>query len=382
MDLSYLNSDWNVLVVDDSKLNRAMVIKTLAQLNLSVDEAGDGIEALELLSKKQFDLVLLDIIMPRLDGFGFLQRFKKISAERFIPVILMTGSDDLNSKIKGLQIGADDYLLKPLNEKELVARVQSLLRLKYLHDELYEKNKLIEFELDIAKQIQKFIVPVDFPGVTYPHITGTYLPIEDIGGDYYDCYEINSYTTGFLIADVTGHGIPAALIMSMSKMLFSLYAPRYTQTSEFFSVINNEMLKFLIGGQYITAFYVIYNKETGRITFSNAGHTKALYYRKASGNVLALDAYGLFVGIADDVEYEQKSIAVAEGDRLLLYTDGVTELKSRDKEEYGVSRLAASIKKNHALSAKSFNEAILNDVKSFTAIDERDDDIAFLSIEF
>ena len=384
MQLSFLEIPWKILVIDDSKLNRAIVKKTLGNLNIKIDEAKDGLEALEILEKKSYDLILVDIVMPRLDGFGFLSRFKGKESEGkdFTPVILMTGSDDLNSKIKGLQIGADDFLLKPLNEKELVARVISLLRLKSAHAELYQKNQLIEQELEAAKQIQKYIIPKDFSHISYPKISGTYLPIEDIGGDYFDTYQISDNKYGFLIADVTGHGIPAALVMSMSKMIFSIYAPRYESTREYLAAMNSQMRSLLMAGQYITGFYVIYDDEAKTITYTNAGHTKALYFRASTGKVLALDTYGLFVGISDEVEYEEKSIAVQPGDRLFLYTDGISEIKNEEREEFGVQRLAKFIKKNNDCSGDAFCEDLLEDVESFVPLGERDDDVAFLSVEF
>jgi len=382
MQINYLSNTWSILVVDDSRLNRAIIKKTLSELNMTIDEAVDGVEGLEALRRKTYDLVLVDIVMPKLDGFGFLAKFKEVIGDNFIPVILMTGSDDLNSKIKGLRIGADDFLIKPLNEKELVARVLSLLRLKSVNSELYEKNQQIQQELEVAKQIQKFIIPTDFSHIDYPKVTGTYLPIEDIGGDYFDCYKISDTQSGMLIADVTGHGIPAALIMSMAKMIYSLYAGRFSSTSEYLTAINQQMRGLLMSGQYITSFYVIYDDETGTIRFTNAGHSKAIYYRAATDKILALDTFGFFVGITDDVKYEEKSISVHPGDRLLMYTDGLSEIKNEERHEYGINKLASSIKKNNHLKGQDFTNAVLEDVNSFSALENRDDDVAFLSIEF
>jgi serine phosphatase RsbU (regulator of sigma subunit) len=382
MNLDYLNLEWNILVVDDSKLNRAIIKKTLAALNMKVDEAVDGIDGIDLLKNKRYDLVLVDIIMPRLDGFGFLAKFKEIVGNNFIPVILMTGSDDLNSKIKGLRIGADDFLLKPLNEKELVARVLSLLRLKSLHSELYEKNMQIKKELEIAKRVQQFIIPKNFPQVTYPAVSGQYIPIEDIGGDFFDCYQLPDDKYGFLIADVTGHGIPAALVMSMSKMIFNIYSTQFTSTSKMFSTVNEQMIGLLLDTQYITAFFVIYDNKTKTIRYSNAGHTRALFYRSAKNQVLALDANGFFIGLSKDTVYEEKSLAVESGDKLLLYTDGITEIKNFEGEEFGESRLARFISDKHAITGDLFCKALLQEIKTFAPLENRVDDIAFLNIEF
>jgi serine phosphatase RsbU (regulator of sigma subunit) len=373
---------WNILVIDDSKLSRAIVRKTLSQMNMSITEAHDGREGLDLLSKNHFDLILLDIIMPNLDGFGFLERFKELSKDEFIPVILMTGLDDLNSKIKGLNIGADDFLLKPVHEKELIARVQSLLRLKSAYFELYKKNQLIKKELESAKMIQQFVIPKDFSYIEYPAISGRYLPIDDIGGDFFDCYKLFDNDIGLIIADVTGHGIPAALVMTMLKMTLNVFTPFVDSTSNLLHRINKEMRGLLLDYQYISAFYAIYNSETNTISFSNAGHTRPLYYRKKTDRVLALDADGLFIGIKDDSEYEEKKIKVERGDSLFLYTDGITEIKNSGNEEFGETRLAALIKEKREITGDDFCEMLLNRIRDFSPLDERGDDIAFLNIEF
>ena len=370
-----------VLVIDDSKLNRAIVKKTLTREDMDVAEAADGLEGLNILQKQKFDLVLVDIIMPNLDGFGFIEQFKSKIKNEFIPVILMTGSEDLNTKIKGLNIGADDYLIKPLNENELLARVNSLIRLKKTHDELYEKNKMIHKELSIAQKVQQFIIPKEFDHIQHPKISGRYLPIEDIGGDFFDCYKLGD-DTGILIADVTGHGIPAAMVMTMSKMMFGLYASQIDSPSILLSRINNEIRKLILDNQYITAFYLIYDSENKRIRFTNAGHARPLYYRRASGKILALDTDGLFVGIKDDTEYEEKSLNVQEGDRLFLYTDGITEIKNAEREEFGEKRLARYILNNADMKGSAFCDGLLAEVRLFSGGESPNDDIAFLNIEF
>jgi len=319
--------------------------------------------------------------MPRLDGYGFLERFKERGNSDFTPVILMTGTEDLNAKIKGLNTGADDYLMKPLNESELAARVQSLLRLKTMHDDLFEKDLQIRKELDIARNIQRFIIPADFSRISYPIINGRYLPIEDIGGDFYDCYALGE-DTGILIADVTGHGIPAAMVMTMSKMIFGLYAAQIDSPGVLLSRINSEIYKLILDDQYITAFYLIYDSERRELRFTNAGHARPLYFRKNGGKILALDTDGLFVGIKEDAEYEEKTIPVREGDRLLLYTDGITELRNAQREQFGEKRLARFIMEHADADGDDFCDGLISNIRAFAGEEQQDDDIAFLDIKF
>lgn len=371
-----------ILCIDDSRLNRAFIRKALEPLNFEVDEAETGQKGLDMVSDSEYDLILLDIVMPEMDGFTFLKELKKREREDYIPVILMTALDDLKSKIKGLNTGADDYLLKPLNEEELIARVMSLLRLKKANSELFEKNQQIKRELEAAKRIQQFVIPHDFSYVKTPGVSGRYIPIEDIGGDFFDCYVLDDKRTAFLIADVTGHGIPAALTMTMSKMMFSIYAPKYDSSSDLLKDINRQLNGMMLDTQYITAFYLIYNNETCRLNYSNAGHTRALFYRADKKQILALDTFGFFLGIMDDVDYEEKTIDVQRGDRLFIYTDGITEAKNREGEDFGEMNLAKFIKNNDELRGEDFCDRLMNTLYNFIRDQEINDDIAFLNIEF
>ena len=382
MELNHIDKPWKILVIDDSKLNRAIIKKNLSDLNMVITESVDGVDGIDKLKKGAYDLILVDIVMPNMDGYEFITRFREFTRGQFTPAILMTGTDDLNSKIKGLRIGADDFLLKPLNEKELVARVLSLLRLKYTHDELYRKNQQIKKEMIIARKVQEYIIPKDFSHIKYPVISARYLPIDDLGGDYFDCFVLPGNKTGFLIADVVGHGIPAALIMAMSKMIFHIYSTQFDNTSEILTLINSQLKGLILDNQYITSFYVIYDDVEKKIHFTNAGHTKALLYRKLKNSVLALDTSGFFLGIADDPKYEQKTLEINPGDRLLLYTDGLTEIKNSEDLEFGEKNLARSIQKNAGIQGDLFCDGILGDISQFSSLEKRSDDIAFLSIEF
>lgn len=372
-----------ILLVDDSKFARTVVKNTLLEIKMNVTECEDGQEAMNEIFANRYDLIIIDTVMPNMDGLTFIKEFKQNKRMPFTPVILMTGNEDVDSKIKGLNVGADDFLQKPVNQKELVARVFSLLRLKRMHSLLYQKNQLIKQEMKAAKKVQEFIIPKNFDYIDSPSISGFYLPMEDIGGDFYDCYKFKNGNVGMLIADVTGHGIPAALIVTMAKMIFNIYAPQCKSTQELFEIVNREVFQLLLDEQYLTSFYLIYNPEKKLLRFTNAGHVLPLYYRKRTGKIISLDTdKGFFIGILEQSFYSEKAIKVEEGDRLLLYTDGLTELKNSSKEEYGEKRLASYIKNNPELSGDEFCTSLYNDVLSFAKNKNRYDDISFLNIEF
>lgn len=374
-----------ILVIDDSKLSRAHVKKTLecTNMEMKITECVNGQEGLDELSKNKYDLILVDIVMPVMDGITFLTHVKQ--KKFFVPTILMTGNEDLDSKIKivGLNVGADDFLKKPINDKELIARVHSLLRLKKTHDLLYERNQQIKKEMESAKKVQEFIIPKDFSFIKYPLISATYTPMEDIGGDFYDCYKLNNGNIGFLMADVTGHGIPAALVVTMSKMIFSIYAPRYNSAKQLLTKVNDEVFKLLLDHQYISAFYAIYDPKKKILRFSNAGHCLPLLHRKSTNKIRSLDTdQGFFVGMIEESFYVEKAIKIEKGDRLIMYTDGITEVCDENKKEYGIEKLASFMKKNSYLVGQNFCDNLIKEIEDFSNNAPKNDDIALLNIEF
>jgi sigma-B regulation protein RsbU (phosphoserine phosphatase) len=372
-----------ILVVDDSKFNLTVIKKTLQQINLEIVTATDGEEALEKISIMKFDLIITDTVMPKMDGISLIKEIKQLKTNDFIPIILMTGSDDQNVKITSLNIGADDFLSKPIDQKELVARVFSLLRLKRTHDLLYEKNRLIERELEAARRVQQHIIPNNFSNIDYPNVSGFYLPMEDIGGDFFDYYKLHNNKIGFLIADVTGHGIPAALIVTMTKMIFSNSANKFNSTKKLFTVVNKEICSLLMDSQYVTSFYCIYDPESKKLRFSNAGHCLPLLYKHKNKKVYSLETdSGFFLGILDSTEYDQKSVKIDTGDRLLLYTDGVTEIKDKDNKQFSEKGLKSFMINNSQMRGNDFCNKLFDTIMDFSYKKIRNDDIAFLNIEF
>jgi serine phosphatase RsbU (regulator of sigma subunit) len=376
------NESVRILVIDDSKLNRAVLKNTLTELNMIVTECENGSQGLEEYNSNVYDLVLVDTVMPVMDGLAFIKTVKETKSNNFIPVILMTGNDDLNSKITGLNTGADDFLQKPVNQKELIARVQSLLRLKMAHALLYKKNLIIQKEMEAARKVQQFIIPDNFSYIKYPKITGRYFPMEDIGGDFFDCYPLPNGNVGILIADVTGHGIPAALIVTMTKMIFSIYAPQYKSTSALLAKVNTEIRKMLMDNQYITAFYLIYEAEKGIIRFTNAGHSRPMLYRNSTQKVIPLDTSGFFIGIINDPQYEEKAIKINTDDRLFLFTDGVTEMRDSERKEFGENSLARFLINNKESHGASFCELLHEALMSHSHKNTQSDDISYLNVEF
>lgn len=251
--------------------------------------------------------------------------------------------------------------------------------------ELKRKNKAMLRELQMAQRVQESIIPTekDFPKRNELSFGSRYMSMESIGGDLYDIIRVGRNGYGFLMADVSGHGVPAALITTMAKVSFNTNSQWGKSPSEVCKAVNRDMYE-LIGDleHYLTAYYSIINLETGEFQYTNAGHHPAILIRKRTKTYEKLDTEGLFIGIFDGTVYETKKTSLEEGDKILLFTDGIIEARNEEDEFYEYERLTEFIKLNIALSAGEFVEKLIEEINEFCKTRTPDDDRAILCIEY
>ncbi len=238
-------------------------------------------------------------------------------------------------------------------------------------------------EIHLAKRIQKGIIPRNFPNLSGAQVSATYVPMDDMGGDFYDSFPFDK-SFGIVICDVVGHGIPAALVTSMTKVLTHSLSRRIFSPSDFAKNINNELYKLLIAGNFLTLFVAHYDYLNHVLKFASGGHLPQIFCRKDSGDFLLLNSTGPVMGIIPNSLYDEKHIDnVQAGDRLILFTDGITEAKNPDtKEMFGIKRLLHSIKSHYNKDINGFKESILEDVAKFNLGGKVDDDVSIMIIEF
>jgi sigma-B regulation protein RsbU (phosphoserine phosphatase) len=210
-----------------------------------------------------------------------------------------------------------------------------------------------------------------------------YSAMENLGGDLYDIIRIGRNSYGFVMADVSGHGVPAALITTMAKVSFHSHAKWGMSTSEILDNINAEMFRFIGDLEYyLTAFFCILNLETGELHYTNAGHHAGIVYRKKTGAMESLDTKGYFIGSFEDGNYETGSTVLQPGDRILLFTDGIIEARNEEGEFFEYNRLRNYIKTNHSLPPKDFVAGLADNLQSFCGKAPQTDDQAILQVEF
>lgn len=262
---------------------------------------------------------------------------------------------------------------------------QRTAELNNANEELTEINKKFRSELEMARRVQQGIIPdeASFPRRDEMRLASVYESMGTVGGDLYDVIRIGKNSYGFLIADVSGHGVPAALITTMAKVSFNTHSHWGTAPAQICDKVNRETHQLIADlGYYLTAYYGILDLEDGRFEYTNAGHHPALLCRAEDGKVEKLDTEGLFIGISENGKYTSGSAVMAPGDKILLFTDGIVEARNDAGEKYGFERLIPFFADHRDMRPKDLVAALLKEIDKFYGVKDPDDDRAALVIEF
>ena len=379
-----------LLIVDDNEDNRYTLTRRLAREGYTnLTTAVDGRQALELLQARRFDLVLLDIMMPELNGFQVLEHFVASPELRQIPVIMISALDEMDSIIRCIELGAEDYLAKPFNPTLLRARVGASLEKKRLRDEIMRHLKRMERELETAREIQLSMVPTDFPVPTVDQplaLWATLQPAREIGGDLYDFFWAAPGRLCMVVADVSDKGAPAALFMARAKTVIRLLAKRLTAiderppgAAELVALANQELCRDNPHRMFVTLLLAQLDTATGGLEWCNAGHGFP-YVIGHQGTVTQIDGVrGKPVGIGDGFRYESATRRLQPGEVFLAYTDGVTEAMNEAGDWYGEQRLETLLHSLGGDSPEALVSAVLRDVRAFAGTAPPSDDIAALA---
>jgi phosphoserine phosphatase RsbU/P len=375
-----------ILVVDDHDDNRYTLTLYLdVEGYNNVATANDGEEAIALLETEPFDLVLLDVMMPRLDGFGVLAWLKAKGRLHHLPVIMISAQNEIESVVRCIELGAVDYLTKPFNKVLLRARLGSSLEKKRLRDQVRAHLARLERELDAARTLQMGMVPQSFPppGAAFPFdIHARIAPALEVGGDLYDVFRAPGGSLCFFIGDVAGKGMPAALFMARTKSLIRVVTELTAREASpdpaaIITRVNAELCDGNDAMMFVTLFFGMLSPN-GVLSYCNAGHNPP--YRIARGALTPLaEAAGLVLGIEPGGVYQSARLELAPDEGLFLYTDGVTEAFNVADEPFGEARLEAALARAAPTSA-AMVDAVAADVAAFVGDAPRSDDIAMLAL--
>ena len=334
-----------------------------------------------MLEAESFDLVLLDIMMPQMDGYEVLQRIRSEARWYDLPVIMISSVDEMDSIVRCIEMGAEDYLPKPFNPVLLRARVGACLEKKRLREERAAKQKAeaerLRWELDMAGRVQQRLLPVQFPQIAGLDLAGTCLPARSVGGDYFDFLLLDDFHLGLVMADVQGKGIPAALVMAtMAASLRSQARPSIENLAQLMRVLNGQMHDWTETSSFVSLFYACLDLRNRQLRYVNAGHLMPLLVRGQKQEIVAVpDVGGPVLGVLPEAPFEEGAVQMETGDILVAYTDGVTEAFNAQDEEFGDERLVSSVLRNLEQSSADICTSVADSVRAWSVGVPQSDDI-------
>jgi len=380
-----------ILIVDDNERNRKILNEVVLNMGHSPVFAENGSVAIDKMTRDRPDVVLLDIFMPKMDGYEVLLLMKNDSRLSNIPVIMITAFDDLNSIVRCVEHGADDYLVKPFNHALLEARIRGCLEKKQLHDsnrELLAKvlaqQEQIEEELAIARNVQDAMLPSGDQLKEFKNfrIDTLYRPAVSIGGDFYHVFEYGVNRVAFFIADVSGHGPAAALIVAALKTVIENEREQCSRPGQFISTINRTLVKVVPEGYFATLFFCVADFSDKSLTYCLAGHPSPFLTGERYEKPIRFKTNGVPVGFDDRSVFTEDTVRFETGSKLVLYSDGLFEVRGEDGEYYGVERLADRIASLKDRDGKTMIDSVVRDVDRFWDGKSDRDDVAIVVIEF
>jgi phosphoserine phosphatase RsbU/P len=373
-----------VLVVDDATAN-LQVVHSMLKDDFKIRVATSGAKALALVkTKPQPDLILLDVTMPEMDGYEVCAILKATPEVRDIPVIFLTGKTESDDETKGFEVGAVDYIHKPFSPAVVKARVHTHLMLREAREQLARQLLSINSEMEMAREIQLSILPHETPKIRGLEIAARYIPMSSVAGDFYDFIVVDEKHVGILVADVSGHGLPAALIASMLKVALSAQSPHAFDPARVLAGLNQSMCgKFQ--HHFATAAYVLVDMEKKSISYAAAGHPPLLLWRASTGIASEVSENGLPLGLFQEATYSVVEAPVEPGDKAILYTDGIPETTSPSEQEFGADLFKGFLESNHDLGAAVFADLLLDELSGWSEHPKgqgQQDDITLLVIDF
>jgi sigma-B regulation protein RsbU (phosphoserine phosphatase) len=366
-----------ILIVDDNPTNLDILQTRLRAHKYEVITATDGEAGLAMVREKQPDLMLLDIMMPKMDGIEVCRRIKEDSSLPFMPIIMVTAKADSKDVVAGLEAGGDEYLTKPVDHAALVARVESMLRIKELHDTVLEQSAQLRVQLETATKIQSLFWPRMPELKGGGHIWAVSVPANYVGGDLYDVIPLSDESLLAYVADVSDKGVPAALIMAALSTKIRSEAQDQSAVDKLLETINNSMYSLTSEeGFFATIVLARYWPASGKMQLALGGHLSPLWITE--GEIRNLPHIeGMSLGITPDVHYGTKKILLSPGESMLFFTDGVVEAENKNNELFGNDRLVSYIKNT---KGPPWGKGLLDLVSGWRGKASVNDDLTILEI--
>ncbi|MEP5731240.1 MAG: SpoIIE family protein phosphatase [Sulfitobacter sp.] len=403
------SNPYTVLVVDDSRLQRRILTATLGKWGFKVQECSTAEEALALCEVEQPDIIISDWMMPGMSGIEFCQIFRESQQENYAYFILLTSKSEKAEVAQGLDSGADDFLIKPVNQNELRARITAGERIIAMQRELSQKNRLVNDTLDElrrvydlvdkdlieAKKLQQSLLPERHKVLPEGSLSLLLRSAGHVGGDLVGFFPTDDGQLGLFAIDVSGHGISSALMtarlagylsgvaldqnVSLAKQSDGSYHTR--PPAEVVTKLNELVLGEMDTEHYLTLVLAFIDLSTGHVKMSQAGHPHPMIQR-ADGSVEFVGTGGFPVGLMEGMEFDEFDCTIRPGDRLILLSDGVTECEDPSQvmlEEEGLEKMMIKLKD---IKGPALLEAMVWELANFAETEEFGDDVSGIAFEY
>ena len=383
-----------ILIVDDKEANVHLLEGMLRIAGYtSVSSTTDPRRVYDLHFTNRYDLILLDLLMPVMDGFEVMEALKAIETDGYLPVLVITAQP--GHKLRALEAGAKDFVSKPFDLAELRARVRNILEVRLYSQELavmiaeletaretlrlqaINEQKKREQELALAQKTQESLLPLKVPAFPNFEIRAFSQPTHYVGGDFYDFQQLVSGEWMGVLADVSGKGIPAALLSSLVLGALSSEFRSGVLPQEALRRANELLCEKSMPAQFVTLFQFVLNAQ-GAGEFISAAHNAAYLYRAATEKIDELVSASFFLGMFPSAAWHSTPFAMSIGDTLVVYSDGLTDAENKRGENFGEKRLLEVIRRNAGHG--TVEQGLLKALEAFTEGNPQNDDITFLTI--
>jgi sigma-B regulation protein RsbU (phosphoserine phosphatase) len=391
-----------ILIVDDEVTNRIILSRHLKKWKYDVVQAANGKEAWEILQQERINFVITDWMMPLMTGAELVNTIRQHGFSYYIYTILLTSQSSIEHLVQGMESGADDYVVKPFNEQELHARLRAGERILALEQKLAQKNadleeaySVISQDLEAASKMQMSLLPSANSTMAGYCFEWLFIPSKYVAGDILNFFKLDDDHICFYLLDVAGHGIPSAMLsVTLSKILTPNAregdpmhhripsSPEYQirKPSEVLRELNERFQTEHDAMQYFTIIYGVIDTRTGKVILSQAGHPSPLHVHDGA-EVEVIGNGGFPVGMLPDMEYDDYELVLKKGDRLVVYSDGISECANDKNELFGQDRIAQLIGKYRKFPLKDSVRMGEEFLRRWNGSDEYDDDVTLLAIE-
>ena len=363
------------LIADDQPDVRAALRLLLKGAGYQTEAADSPAAVLNAIQQEKFDLVLMDLNYARdttsgKEGLDLIERIQALDHD--LPIVVMTAWATVDLAVESMRLGVRDFVQKPWDNSRLLRKLRTQIEHGQARRREHNREHQLKIELNEAREIQRGLMPRRMPNLPGFSLASAWQPARDVSGDYLAAFKLNDSHAALCVADVAGKGFPAALLMSNMQAALQSLAAENMDPSELCEKLNRIMCCNTPLRKFVTCFYGDLDVSNKKLTFTNAGHNPPMLVR-SNGEYVRLDEGGPVIGAFSASRYAHREIQLRDGDKLLLFTDGVTEARDASGEEFGEDRLLECLRSYRGANAAELRTRILNEVAEFCADNFEDD---------